>query len=1100
MPKKWHARKCLRKNSAWLLCPLQHQAGEVLTGPERLDGCFSSLVAVLFFLLVSAIWMFPAQAASTPITNAKQVHNLPPAEAARALAVHLVATVTYYEPGYNLLFVSDTSGSVFVWVTHAYPLHVGDLIDIRGVTARSLRTMVAGGADIHVLTSHRSIAVKPSSYSELIAGERDCQYVSVRGTVRSASLEVHNADTVAQLQVLVPGGIVQIYLQDPKGLDLNGLIDADIEVAGAAAAEFNARYQAMRPKLFVSSAANLKILRRPTINPLKLPTTEIDKVMASHMVVNQSQRIHLEGAVTAFDPGYSLVIQHEGHGLLVLTRQMDELPLGTVVDVIGFADDHAYSAVLEDAQFYPTGHMESVMPQKASYSQALSGMYSDTLIQMDGRVLSKLQGEWSDTLVIMVEQHPVGLVLRHSGNRAPLPDLAPGAQVRVNGVCRITPGITWRKPLLFRMDLRSSSDIEVLALPSWWNFRHLLLVGGGLLASWLLIMLWVLVLRRRVALQTGRIERSIQVERERSRLLEQINSENPLNEVLRDICGSIALLVSEVCCYYILFESEAGTARAALPGSSSPEFLYKASLNDARGKQVGMFRVESLKHRVLSPEENDVLTMGASLANLAVNQRRMYDELNYHSSHDQLTALPNRRLADMRLEEAIEQAERTGTCIGVAYIDVDQFKQVNDRHGHKIGDLYLQQIASRLGAKVRATDLLARIGGDEFLFIATALHNLEDVQTYKDRLGCCFKDPFSLDGVLVHGSASIGVAVYPDHGVTSEALKKYADTKMYSVKRRASMSEERERRTGRSTEIFSPADLRAALDASQFRLFYQPQFSSSGQLCGLEALIRLHDPILGIVAPDAFISVAERSDFILPLGAWVLRQALEDARQWQLGVRDKARMVVNVSARQIEQPHFAEDVALALAQSGVPATTLELEITERAVITNYGNAIKQLSTLRALGVHISIDDFGTGHSSLSMLHKLPVDTLKIDRSFVKLIESEPDVLHVIETVVCLARSLGKRIVAEGVESERDFQTMLQMGEMDFQGYLFSRPLAADTIQSNLTNWRKGLPLQNSENSLVSANQSLPMAAIQAAAINSVAWQAQAMSHQPYSAG
>lgn len=1098
---KRHAGKCLQKKSAWLFCPLRHGAGAVLTGSMRLGDCFGSLVATLLLLLVSTIWVLPAVASSIPLTTAKQVHDMAPDEADRALPVHLVATVTYYEPSYNLLFVSDASGSVFVWITHPYPLHVGDLIDIHGVTERSLRTRVAGNADIHVLAGHRSIAVKPSSYNELMAGERDCQYVSVRGVVRSANLELHNTDNVAQLQVLVSGGIVQIYVQDPRGLNLNGLIDAEIEVEGADGAEFNARYQAMRPKLFVSSAANLKILRRPTVNPLELPATEIDKVMASHMVVNQSRRIRLQGAVTAFDPGYSLVIQHEGHGLLVLTRQMDELPLGTVVDVIGFADDHAYSAVLEDAQFYPTGHMESVMPQRVGYSEALSGIYSDRLIQMDGRVLSRLQGEWSDTLVIMVEQHPVGLVLRHSGNRASLPDLAPGALVRVSGVCRITPGITWRKPLLFRMDLRSGSDVQVLALPSWWNFRHLLNVGCGLLASWLFIMLWVLVLRRRVALQTGRIERSIQVERERSRLLEQINSEEPLNEVLRDICGSIALLVSEVCCYYILFESEAGAAQTALTAkSNSQEFLYEASLSDARGNQVGMFRVESLKRRILSAEEKDILTMGASLANLAVNQRRMYDELNYQSSHDQLTALPNRRLADIRLEEVIEQAEQTGTCIGVAYIDVDQFKQVNDRHGHKTGDLYLQQIAARLGAKIRATDLLARIGGDEFLLIATVLRNLKDAQIYKDRLSCCFKDPFLLEGVLIHGSASIGVAVYPDHGTTSEALKKYADTEMYSVKHGAGIDKEQGKETGRSTEIFSPADLRAALDASQFRLFYQPQFSSTGQLCGLEALIRLYDPILGIVSPDAFINVAERSDFILPLGAWVLRQALEDARHWQIGVRDKARIVVNVSARQIEQPHFAEEVILALAQSGVPATTLEIEITERVVITSYGDAIKQLSALRTLGVHISIDDFGTGHSSLSMLHKLPIDTLKIDRSFVSLIESEPAMLRVIEAIVCLAHALGKRIVAEGIESEHDFQTLLEMGEMNFQGYLFSRPLPADAISLNLAAWRKGLPLQKRESSLVSANLSSPVAAIKAPATINTGWQAQMMNHQPYSAG
>jgi len=1086
MPMEWHASMCLRKLTR-LSCPMNHQAAWRFAVPKRAGNCLRNLIVVLLF---SAVSVLPAKAAITPVTTAKQVHDMPPAEAEKSLPVHLIATVTYYEPGYNLLFVSDASGSVFVWVTRPYPLHIGDLIEIDGVTERSLRTRIAGGADIHVLSTGHSIAVQPASFSQLIADEKDCQYVSIRGTVRSASLEVHDADNVAQLQVLVPGGIIQIYIQDTRDLNLLALIDAEVEIAGAAGAEFNARFQAMRPKLFVTSAANLKILRQPTIKPLELPITEIDRVMASHMVVNQSRRIRVQGAVTAFESGHSLVIQHAGSSLLVLTRQTDELPLGAVVDVVGFADDHAYSAVLEDAQFYPTGRMELVVPQKASYSEAMSGMYSDTLIQMSGRVLSKLQGELSDTLVIMVEQHPVSLVLRHGVSGMPLPDLPPGALVRVNGVCRVTPGITWRKPLLFRLDLRNSSDIEILALPSWWNVRHLLIAGSGLLASCLLIMLWVLVLRRRVALQTERIERSIRVERERSRLLEQIHSENPLDEVLRDICGSMSSLVPEVCCYYVLFQSEISATEVVLPGKDSGfEFLYKAALSDARGKQVGLFRVESLKQKVLSLEEKEVLALGASLANLAVNQRRMYDELNYHSSHDQLTALPNRRLADMRLEEVIEQAERTNTCIGVAYIDVDQFKQVNDRHGHKIGDLYLQQIALRLGSKIRATDLLARIGGDEFLLIATALRSLDDVEAYKDRLGGCFKDPFLLNGVPVHGSASIGIAVYPDHGTTSEALKRYADTEMYSVKHRASIDEKLGKGIERSTEIFSPADLRAALDASQFRLFYQPQFSSSGQLCGLEALIRLQDPILGIVALDAFIGVAERSDLILPIGAWVLRQALDDAQQWQVGVKDQARIVVNVSARQIEQPRFAEEVALALAQSGVSAATLELEITERAVIANYGNAVKQLSALRALGVHISIDDFGTGHSSLNMLHKLPVDTLKIDRSFVSLIESEPAVLHVIETIVCLAQSLGKRIVAEGVESERDFQTMLQMGEMDFQGYLFSRPLSAEAVHSNLASWRKGLSMQNGQNSMVTTNLQTPMNAIETP-MNDAVWQAQ----------
>ncbi len=1031
----------------------------------------------LLWLLLSVAGSWAGSAAAEPLvaTTAQQVHQMPPDEGEEHIPVHLVATVTYYEPGYNLLFVSDASGSVFVWATQRYAIHVGDLVEIDGSTQGSLWTEVSGNPRIRVLSSGHRVSPIPAGFEQLMSGKVDCRPVTIHGTVHSANLVVQGTDTIAQIQVMIRGGIVQVYLQDPGGLDVSGLIDAEVTISGVAGAEFNAALQAMRPKLFVSSGSDLKVDLQPRIKPIDLPVTDIAHVMETHFITSGTRRVRVEGAVTAFDPGYSLVIENAGKSLLVLTRQTGLLPLGEVVDVVGFADDHAYSAVLEDAEFYPTGQRQTVVPKPASYAEAISGVDSDALISLTGRVLSELHGEISDTLVIMVDQHPVDLVLRRNGSMTPLPPLQTGTLVRVYGICRVTAGLDWnRQPLLFRLDLRDSNDLHVIAKPSWWNVRHLLGVGGALLASVLLVLIWVMVLRRRVAEQTEQIERSIRVERERSRLLEQINSETPLDDVLIDICSSMNSLIPGICCVFSLDAQAAECLHRGpdqLP-SLIPD-LYQAALTDGRGKHAGIFRAQNLKEKQLSTEERDILVAGASLANLAIHQRRMYAELNYHSTHDQLTALPNRRLADARLEEALAYAISTGHRVGVAYIDVDHFKQVNDRYGHKIGDLYLQQIASRLGSKIRSADLLARIGGDEFLLVATALGSLEDGEAYKHRLRDCFRDVFVLDGIRVHGSASIGIAVCPDHGTSSEALKRHADEEMYTAKHHGRGPDESVRHPERGTQVFSPSDLRAALDASQFRLFYQPQFSSDGQFRGLEALVRLDDPILGLVAPDAFIEVAENSDVILPLGAWILRQALTDASRWRLGSHDDARIVVNVSARQIAQPHFAEEVAQALSEAGVPAGILELEITERTAIADFTHAHRQLSLLQSMGVHISIDDFGTAHSSLNALHQLPIDTLKIDRSFVRALDTEPGVMGIVEAIVCMAQALGKRIVAEGIETERDLQVMIRLGEMDFQGYFFSRPVPAEAVAVSLVDWRRGMGVHQDATQSVAAPSHYP---------------------------
>ncbi len=964
-------------------------------------------------------------------TTAREVHSMPREEAEEGIPVHLLATVTYYQPEERNLFIEDETGGVFVDVLGLarLPLRVGDRVEVDGVTRSSFRTVVAPGSRIRVLGPGGKVRATPASYGQLVSGEMDCRKVSIRGQVRSATLEQHEAGTVAQLQVLAPGGSMQVYVQHYSGLDLPSLIDAQVELTGVAGADFNRTLQLMRPKLYVDGAWDVRVLRGAPVAPLALPMTDIERVMESRFMLDGSSRVRVRGAVTEWEPGNSLVIQAGGHGVLALTRQTGMLTLGSVVDVVGFADGHAYSAVLEDAQFFPTGRVERIVPQAVTYAEAMQGTYSDALVAVRGRVLSEMQGEESDALEVEVDRHAVRAVLPRNG-RAALPDLQMGTLVSLTGICRVTP-TPWGRPMLFRLDLRDVGDVRVLARPSWWTARHTMQMGSALLAVTSVVLCWVAVLRRRVAQQTGQIEQAIRVERERSRLLECINSKMPLEDLLEEICRSIGLLVPEASCSYVLGNDENGG-----------ELLYQAELSDGLGRRVGVFRVTSAGTSALSAEQRKTLALGASLANLAVNQRQLYDELNYQSTHDQLTTLPNRRLADTHLEEALT----AGSRVGVAYIDIDRFKEVNDKHGHKVGDLYLQQIAGRLHRAVRGSDLLARIGGDEFLLVASTLGSMEDGEAYQRRLLGCFADDFMLDGVRVRGSASVGMAMFPDHGTTPEELKRYADAAMYAVKhgKRDGVAPE--------AESWSAAQLQEALDARRFRLHYQPQFSSEGKLRGLEALLRLEDPVLGMVPPNAFIRVAEQSDVVFPLGRWVLHEALAAAVRWKFGKEDEVRMVVNVCARQMEKTGFAEEVRAALAEFGLRAEVLELELTERTAVSEAAG--EQLQALRRMGVQLSIDDFGVEHSSLSMLHRLPVDTLKIDRSFVRAMASEPEVLPIVEAIVQMGRALGKRIVAEGVEHPGDLQALERLGEMDYQGFLFSRPVPPEVVWERLESWRR----------------------------------------------
>lgn len=595
--------------------------------------------------------------------------------------------------------------------------------------------------------------------------------------------------------------------------------------------------------------------------------------------------------------------------------------------------------------------------------------------------------------------------------------------------------------------------------PSWSNTNHLLVILSALFLMALAAAVWVAFLKWRLkwrlASQAAWIDRSVMVARERSRVLEMISSNHKLDVLLPEICAAaVNLLPGTNCTYNLQLTSEMPvTGAEGQPIADRRQTLFEVALRNDSERLVGTIVVSAPPDHVPAEDSDQIYTLLSELAALSMRNSLLYQGLVYHSTHDPLTELPNRRLYESQLAEALKQAEQRGGKLALIYIDVNRFKQVNDKFGHKIGDLYLKQISARLRHQLRPVDLLARVGGDEFIVILPFPETFDRVYSVTARLKACFDDPFNLDGKIITGSASFGFARYPNDGLTAEELTREADRAMYICKQDAHVAQD-----ARGVVIITPDELGLALINGDFRLAYQPQFSADGRLTGMEALLRLDHPSLGFLPPGAFISVAERHSVIVDIGAWALRVAVEDATRWKLNTGDPVAIAINVSVRQLQEPDYAASVLRCLQEHNFPADRLEIELIERSLMSIEDTVLEQLEQLREAGVRIAVDDFGTEQSCLSLLHKLPIDTIKLDRSFIRAMDDEPRVIPIIRAIVAMARSLGKRVIAEAIEHVGPVPALLEMGEMDFQGYLLSRPLPPAEVDLLIQEWRSGIAM------------------------------------------
>ena len=447
--------------------------------------------------------------------------------------------------------------------------------------------------------------------------------------------------------------------------------------------------------------------------------------------------------------------------------------------------------------------------------------------------------------------------------------------------------------------------------------------------------------------------------------------------------------------------------------------------------------------------------VGGRLSELRQRLRRTNEELSEAlemiqkmATHDTLTALPNRALFNETLSHAIAQAARHKRSLALFFLDIDRFKNINDTLGHAVGDRVLQDAARRLTAAVRASDLVARLGGDEFVLLVEDFAAASDLTDIAEKVLAAFIPTFSIDGQELALSVSVGICTYPSGGEDAQQLVSSADIAMYRAKEQ-----------GRNRYCFYSDDLndlsaeRLALEAGlrhallrgEIEVFYQPKVDfTSGRVNGVEALIRWRHPEKGLLMPDRFVPLAEEIGAIIPIGYWTLRRVCERARHWQeLGM--PLAVAVNLSASQFHEPRLVTELAAILKATGMPAGQLELEITESMVMRDPDRAVAIMESLRKMGVRISIDDFGTGHSSLGYLKRFPVDRLKVDRSFVRDLPHNGDDVAITRAVIAMAHSLRMSVVAEGVEHQEQFDLLRAEGCDEFQGYYCARPLEEDDL-------------------------------------------------------
>jgi diguanylate cyclase (GGDEF)-like protein len=737
----------------------------------------------------TAVW------AATPatLTTLRAIHNLTNAEASKELPVDFEGTVTFSRLSEHTLFVQDGGTAIYVHAQAYLRLLPGDRIRVQGKTQASFHPDVASD---RLTLLHHGVLPKPApvTYNELVRGQRDCILVTVRAVVHSADMEyrsdVRNPSlpkhSTIHAQILVDNSPVDVFIDSEDASALPTLLDAEVELTGVAGMRFDGKMQPTEVQLSVSSLADVKLLKPAAVTPLSLPVTTMDQILSSYRVQDFTKRVHVQGIITYYQPGQAVVLQNGSKSLWIALRtSRADLHLYDQADATGFPAVQGGFLVLTDGEVHNSNAPSGVNPQPEAWQKLASSARIFDLVSIEGKVVTEVREGLQDEYVISSDGNLFTAILDQDESRPlPMKQIPIGSTIRVTGICVLGNSNPFHGHMSFNILLRTANDILVVARPSLLNIQNLVLLVGLLLTVVGMVGVrgWALErqMRRQTAVMSARTEAEAELERRRSRILEQINGNEPLAAILEQIAGLVSFNLGITLCWC---EVADGARLGNYPKDMDKLRVVQEEIAARTGPALGRLLAAFDAKTPPRPSEKESLVIGTRLATLAIETRRRDADLRHRSEFDLLTDVHNRFSLERRLKRQIDLARHSAGIFGLIYIDLDRFKQINDLYGHHTGDLYLQAVAARLKQQLRPGDLLARLGGDEFAALLPTVRNRAAVEEVVRRLKHCFNDPFVLEEHTVQGTASFGIALYPEDSASADSLLNAADAAMYIVKK-----------------------------------------------------------------------------------------------------------------------------------------------------------------------------------------------------------------------------------------------------------------------------------------------------------------------------
>ncbi len=780
---------------------------------------------VVAAMLLPAAAALQAQVAQKPLTSVAAVRELSAAAAARALPVDLTGVVTYSNPAEGDLFIQEGNGWIYVQPDKKYAIAPGSVVEVKGRTGASYNTQIVATS---IAVTGQAPLPRPAflSYEEAVKRSNDCRYVTLQGIVRAASYQTTAGSSLYLLRLEDGDKMVDVVVADYPGFSPDGLLDSTVRVTGALGGTYdvtNDRILGLR--MNVSSSSAIQVLHAGGAAAAAHELIPLGALLKSNEVLKVGHRVFTSGIVTLYDPGEKLVIQDGDSSLLVETRQMDPVSIGQRVEVTGFvtAGDGVTGLDLGQFSILPGGM--SITPQAITFADAMTGLDDNKLVSIEGEVISQTRESHLDTINLRSGNSVFPIIYRKRvGDADPFPTLPLGTRIRATGVCMVHVRGFWGAVESFQVQVRSPRDIAVAAKASWWTLGHLFvatsaILGFALLAlAWGLRMRWRLLqkeqqLRLKSEQEAMRLSTLARMEQQRSHILELINSFQQLPTVLTAIQayademwpqrrGYTHVLRNRrlelVTCAHLPpeaiarlehvnpSESEEACAEAVrshgLVGPNPSRNVWSRPILSSRGEILGTMTFEGGEGEPL-PLNMKAFEFGCNLAAIAIDNRRLYEDVVYRSEHDQLTGLANRGLVHRKLEEALTEAHAKQSHAALLYLDLDDFKNINDSYTHRVGDACLIEVAQRFRTCLRESDTLGRIGGDEFIAVLTDLGDAGMARSIAERLVHAMDEPFIIEGHTIRAAVSIGLAFYPSSSSSAVGIMQFADHAMYAAKR-----------------------------------------------------------------------------------------------------------------------------------------------------------------------------------------------------------------------------------------------------------------------------------------------------------------------------